>query len=420
MYGMAGVSRPVDVYAEDDWTVVLKTPPGQLGKCWEFVSDWTRHFPKEVIDKYGDHNDWENVTGTGGFVLVDFVPMSSVVWERNPNYWMDDPVIPGNQLPYVDKLTELIIPDRSTQLAALRTAKVDWSYSYGFPTEDGEQLINTAPDLENLIYPESSFRNLGFRQDKPELPFYDVNVRRALLMAVNQQEIIDTYYGGQGQIAPQIVMNLEMFKDVWTPLDELPPAPDGFDNRKMFEFHPDEAKQMLADAGYPNGFTFEVVMRDTGYYVDHMSMAKAYWEKIGVDLEMDVKEYGTFMSIYQKKTHKDSLLCGRWGGEPYSAFCVRTGNMYNWAMINEPTFDDFYDQMTALYFKPRERDAVMKEFNLAIIDNAPYYMLPQGVNYMFWQPWIKNYGGGFQLGLANYYYQKYLWIDQGLKESMGH
>ncbi|MFH1486738.1 MAG: ABC transporter substrate-binding protein, partial [Chloroflexota bacterium] len=288
--------------------------------------------------------------------------------------------------------------------------------------EDALPIVENTPELKYVEFPQSAFYNLGWRMDKPELPFKDLNVRRALLMGINQQEIVDTYYSGHGAIVPQTVLPgwPDLFKDVWTPIEELPPSADGFDNRKMFGYYPEEARQMLADAGYPNGFKYSVTMYDTPNYTDHMQMAKAYWEKIGVNMELDVKEYGTWSSIYQTRTQPEALLCGRWGGEPYSAFCVRKGNRWNWGMVDNPIFDDYYDQMTALYFKPKERDAVMKKMNLDIIDYAPYYMLPVGTYYNLWWPWVKNFDGIYSLGLGGYYFEKYMWIDEDLKKSMGY
>ena len=53
--------------------------------------------PREAIEMYGDLGDWKNSVGTGAFMLVDYVRGSSVLYERNPNYWNTDPLHPENQ-----------------------------------------------------------------------------------------------------------------------------------------------------------------------------------------------------------------------------------------------------------------------------------------------------------------------------------
>ena len=73
----------------------------------------------------GDLNDPKHAIGTGPFICTEFVSGSSLTMSRNPNYWGYDERYPKNQLPYVDKLNFLIIPDLATALAALRTGKVD-------------------------------------------------------------------------------------------------------------------------------------------------------------------------------------------------------------------------------------------------------------------------------------------------------
>ena len=420
MYGMAGVTRPLEVYATDKYTVVVKSVKGQYGKTWEYLADWTRMFPPEVVKKYGDQNDWKNVVGTGPFMLTDYVPMSVVTWTRNPNYWMKDPIFPENQLPYIETMKEFVIPDKSTQVAAVRTAKVDVSLLQYW--EDSASLKKTTPLLKFNSVPQSSYYGMGFRMDKPELPFKDIRVRRALLMAVNHQEIVDTYFGGQGNILNFKAMNLKIFENIYIPVGKLPPAADGFDNNLLYTYHPVEAKKLLTEAGYPNGFKTEVVVNAaTQEYVDQMLMLKEYWMKnLNVDVFVDIKENAVASSMYQKKSFKEMLIWGRWGGEPYSMFMVRKDNMYDWALINDPKMDDYYLKLSALYFKEAERDVLMKEVNQYIISQVYYYVPPTGWYTYFWWPWVKNYDGDISLGVGNYYWQKYIWLDQGLKKSMGY
>ena len=68
---------------------------------------------------------WRNAVGTGPFILTDYLSGSAATLVKNPDYWATDPVGPGqgNQLPYIDGIQYLIIPDVSTRQAALRTGK---------------------------------------------------------------------------------------------------------------------------------------------------------------------------------------------------------------------------------------------------------------------------------------------------------
>ena len=98
---------------------------------------------------YGDLNDWENVIGTGPFLITDYVSGSIIKFERNPNYWQNDPLNPGNQLPYVDEVKIMIMTDPSTRLAALRSAQLDYIANDRVPIykEDADSLMATNPEL---------------------------------------------------------------------------------------------------------------------------------------------------------------------------------------------------------------------------------------------------------------------------------
>jgi len=436
MGGMAGVSRPTDAYATDKYTVVMKAPKGQLGKTWEYVADWSFMIPPEVVKKYGEMNQWERVVGTGPFMLTDYVAMSAATWKRNPNYWMTDPLLPDNQLPYVDGLKQYIIADRSTNLAACRTGKIDWLLSQSY--EESQQILKANPEVKYNESPASSgFTGLHLRLDK-DFPWNDIKVRRALMLAYNQQEIIATYWGGHGQIVPSKVKNLDIFKDIWTPIDQLPLSADGFDNRKLYRayVYPNiskddkagqdaaylaEARKLLADAGFPNGFKVKVVCNSgTPVTTDQLLMVQSSWAKIGVQMELDSKENAVFVNIQLRKQHEQAITGGRWAGEPYSMFMVRKENQWDWAMCNVPLFEDYYDKITALYFDPVARDKMTKEMNLATIDYIPFVIMPPGDLTSLWWPWLKNFDAVQSLDVGGYYYQKYMWIDQTLKKSMGY
>jgi len=177
--------RPESITALDKWTVEIKCVAGEVGTMLQMLGDAVRIIPREMVDTYGDMQDWRNSCGTGPFELVDYVPMSSLTLVRNPNYWMTDPLHPENQLPYLDGVKVLEIADLSTRLAALRTGKIDYLGSVSL--EDGEDLLRTNPELNNVktLGEGNSIYLIYHRIDKPELPFQDIRVRRALQMAVD-------------------------------------------------------------------------------------------------------------------------------------------------------------------------------------------------------------------------------------------
>ena len=403
---------PWDEYLEsitalDKWTVAITYLPGKAAPVFEFVSDHSRVVPHEAIEEYGDLGKWQNSCGTGAFMLVDYVSGSSVTFVRNPNYWMKDPLHPENSLPYLDGLKWLIIQDASTQIAALRTGKID-HLNLGW--EDAEQLLKTSPQLNHLEWLSSYASTLHWRVDKP--PFDDLRVRRALAMALDNQEIADTYYGGYTELLTYPTANIPEFKDMFIPLDEFSES-----IREQFEYHPEKARQLLAEAGYPDGFKTEVVCYSA--HVDLLSIVKDQWAKIGVDLELIVKEYGVYSSIGQRKTYEQIYMWYVSGTIPTTFIYLIPENLYNYSMVDDPLVTEAHAAVTDAFFDWSERCRVMKDITPHILEQAYVLQFPGGYAFTFWQPWVKNYHGEQQVGYAQAGdFVKYIQIDQDLKEEM--
>jgi len=274
--------RPVSIMAPDKWTAVIKCPPGEQRSIFGSSTDYCGIVAREMVEKWGDLTDWRSACGTGPFMLVDHVDNASTTLVRHPNYWMKDPVHPENTLPYLDDVKFLIIPDASTQMAGLRTGKLDCLHSR--TREDTQSLLNTNPELQYDKYLSDLSWNIYMRVDKPELPFHDIRVRYALAMAIDNQAIKEEIYGGDAEVFTHPVMPVPDYSDVFIPLEELPES-----IRKLYEYHPEEAKQLLAEAGYPNGFKVNVLT--SGPWVDQLSIIKAYWAEIGFELDIQVTEY---------------------------------------------------------------------------------------------------------------------------------
>ena len=161
---------------------------------WDYRFGWGYYsgiVPKEVSD--AGAGNWKNANGTGPFLLADYVQGNAITYARNDAYW-DKETIAGQayKLPFVDKLVYRTIKDEASFLTALRTAKLDVLESVRWSAVD--ELKKNAPALKwkRRVITGGTF--LAMRVDTK--PFDDIRVRRALNMAVNKQEIVASYYGG--------------------------------------------------------------------------------------------------------------------------------------------------------------------------------------------------------------------------------
>ncbi|MBI2288270.1 MAG: hypothetical protein HYU83_04780 [Chloroflexi bacterium] len=138
---------PVSVTVTDKWTVMLKGRAGFLGSTFYYIGQAVTILAPEVVKAGKNFEDLKNYVSNGPFILKDYVRASATTFIRNPNYWRKDPVGPGkgNQLPYLDGVKYLIIPDVSTRVAALRTSKTDSERLLS--QENADSLLKTSPQL---------------------------------------------------------------------------------------------------------------------------------------------------------------------------------------------------------------------------------------------------------------------------------
>jgi peptide/nickel transport system substrate-binding protein len=409
-------SSPVSVKATDRYTVVMKTKvktmKGATALLMEITMGQIAVVPKDAVDHYGDLNDWKNSIGTGPYMLTKYLPNSSFEFVRNPNYWQMDPYHPENRLPYPDKFVYLIIQDKSTRLAALRTGKVDISAMTEITWEDYDDIKKTAPKLMERKMMYNFPRKIYMRVDTK--PFDDIRVRRALNMAIDRESIVNDYWGGNAELlSSPLLPGIHPF---YTPLNELPKT-----TQDMYKYNPEKAKKLLAQAGYPNGFKMNVLVPSFTSWVSEVEILKAYFAKIGVDLNIEVKEYGVYVSVITGKKHKDSAYTQEGtGAAVYKILYWNCGTVLNFLMSCDQPVQDAYEKVFTwdTYKNTKERNKIYKDIYKFIIDKAYEVHFPTPYVWTMWWPWVKNYHGEKMTYGANYTFWAYPWVDQDLKESM--
>ena len=214
-----GADAPTSIKALDKWTLEIKSNVGKQGPLFIVTAGYIDIFPRDGVAAGGNFKDWKSSCGTGAFSITDYVPNSSSSYVKNTNYWMTDPLIPGNKLPYVDKILRLVIPDQSTLISALKTGKID-AYQ-GITWDNAEALKKTNPDLKWGSYLPSYSYSINMALGKG-FPWDDIKVRYALSMAIDRTKIKDVFYGGNAVDFTFPIMPLPELGGMFTPLSELP------------------------------------------------------------------------------------------------------------------------------------------------------------------------------------------------------
>ncbi len=407
-------SAPTSVKALDKYTVELKVPPAIQGLHLLSTGALCYIYPPEVIEQYGDFQDWRVMIGSGPWMLTDYVVGSGLTFERHPDYGFVDPNHPENTIPYADGMKRLIIADSSTRLAALRTGKVDYLQSLLW--DDYRLLKEQHPELlSKTKYGEAYF--LVARVDKPELPFSDVRVRQAMNLAMNQQEILDEYYEGQGEVLGWPWYSWKEHDKVYIPLEELPKTV-----QELFEYHPDKAKQLLAEAGYPNGFKTNIICNPT--QVDLLSICREQLLAVGIDMEIKVLELGVHSSILRGRKH-DEMITG--GGKmhfiPWMMHEIRKESFDNCAYYENSRTRAAFDEVQLYVMKDMDKTwEILKEVTPFMLEQCVMGgMPPVPYAYHVWWPWLQNFFGATSMG----YWEpetnlRYAWMDVEMKKAMGY
>ncbi len=409
---------PPAATALDRYTLEVKVPPQSQGLQVVYTASWLYHYPREVVEEYGDMKDWKNVVGTGAYILADYISNSMITYRKNPNYWQYDPVHPENKLPYLDTLKGFVIPDRSTQLAAFRTGQIDYSLGIALNYDDGQLLLRQQPELEYVTIPGAD-NHLYFRIDKPELPWADLRVRRAMTMAINKEELIDSYYGGMGDLLGTPYPPDDGWAPFYTPLENMPDSV-----KELFYYSPDsltKAKSLLSQAGYPNGFKTKIVCLPAD--VDFLSVIKEYFAQVNVTLEIQPLEASIFAGMRRGRTHEEGIYTASpTAAFPYDMHNTRIESFDCFSYYEHPVTRTAYNEQRKYVCKDDATYAgILKGVVPHILDECVAIWCPLPRSYRMWWPWVQNYHGQYGLGCDDQQlHLYYIWVDSEMKRDMGY
>lgn len=222
----------------------------------------------------------DNPVGTGPFAFESWEPGEEVVLVRNEEYW--------DGAPALDSITFRVVPEGSTRLADLETGAVH--ISDPISPSDISRVEGTDGMFVNQ-QPSVSLSYIGFNAEKE--PFNDPLVRRAISHAIDQQSIIDGIYDGIGVPA----------------IGPLAPDVFGFDeNVSGLEHDLDLARELLAEAGFEDGFSTTLWTNDNQDRIDTATVVQSQLEEIGIDVEVEIVEWGAYLADTAAGEHDMFIL----------------------------------------------------------------------------------------------------------------
>lgn len=359
-YLLAGV---IDVDAPDASTVTmtLDAPnPGLLGKL--AINKAVGIIARESVE---DGTINTRPVGTGPFMISDFQPGTRLLLERNPNYWQDG-------LPYLDAVDVRIIPDESVRRTALVSGDVDWSISV--PAQSVSELEGRDDVIVDSV-PAGAYWYIGLNTEEP--PFDDVRVRQAIAYAINRDNL--AMAGAFGNAQPT--------------QDPIPSSSTWDFGYAPYEQDLDQARALLAEAGYADGFEMEIM--PTTQYEESVRMAQviqANLGQLGITASINTLEWAEWLET-QGRGEYDTYVCS-WNGlvDPDDFFYAqhKTGEVFNFTGYSNPTVDELLEQGRTTQ-DPAARREIYAEINRAIVDDAPYIYIYNPLNINAYRTNVQGY-----------------------------
>ena len=412
------------ITATDEYTLVVKltrVDPDFLGA---FTTQGVMFiYPPEVIKEHGDVKDWRNLVGTGPFEITDWVEGSSITWTKNPNYWGYDEKYPENRLPYIDGMKMLVIPDEATRVAALRSRRIDVmamfaGYSQLADVDQLESLLRTNPEIEEF---PGAFRSTTSWVVNSQLPpFDDVRVRHALQMALNLDEINQTYFRGRSDVTPMSRLGKNLLGFV-TPFEDWPE-----EIKQYYRYDPAGAEALLDAAGHPrdaDGIRFKTVLEIRQYDDPALNeLAMSYWNKIGIDVELNAMDHAA--ALAKIREGEGAGIFAWQSGVEWSVMAIigsyLPGSIWNMPNIDDPAYNAMVEEVRAAA-TIEERMVLIKEIDTYFAEEHYHIWGTRMPFFNLKQPWVIGYNGELDLGSQDRGpIAARLWIDSELKKAMGY
>ena len=391
----------------DDYTIklILKRPDASIMTL--LVTDTVYIVSPANAEKYKE-DAFKNPCGTGPFKFVEWVKDDHITLEANENYWRERASL--------DKLIFKVISDPSARLMALEVGEVQ---GIEYPNPADFARIKANKDLALMSQPGM---NIGFMAMNTGYGYKDANengvrdpdepwvktpgyfepltkkkVRQAINMAIDKQSIVDNLYMGTAIKAK----------------NGMPPFMLGYnDEIKDYPYDPAKAKELLTEAGYPNGFevTLYVMPVSRAYMFDPPKIGEAiqsYLAAVGIKVEFYQADWGTYLQETEAGKHQMCLLgiTGDTGDtNDFMSFCyapnsAAIGAATNVAFYNNEEVQNLISKSLQTYDKA-ERAEYYKKVQEIIHEDAPWVYLAHALQSVVFR---KNVNG-FVLSPISYFF----------------
>jgi peptide/nickel transport system substrate-binding protein len=313
--------------------------------------------PKAYVERVGDDGFKKAPVGLGPYKFVSYTPGIELVMEANEGYW--------RKMPSVKRLIFKTVPDSTTRVAMLKRGEIDIAYLLEGPQA---QDVKRDPNLKLAFSGGIAIFYLDFLdQWDPKSPWADRRVRLAANYAIDRQALSEAETLGASKPTGNHVPQTFEFA--------LPIEP--------YPYDPAKAKQLLAEAGYPNGFDGGELHQLPPYF----SLGEAivgYMQAVGIRLKLRIAERGAFMALIPSKKAKGLCVCSTaLYGNAASRLSEVIPSDGSWAYGGYPDVDDLFKRQ-AVETDRKKRETMLHEIQRLVHERVRYgpifqYVWPSGI-----------------------------------------
>jgi len=329
--------------------------------------------PEEDAEKWGDDFNFHPI-GTGPFVLDKWEHDQKVVLKKNPDYWRKD--AEGNNLPYLDYVEIMVIPDNTIAYQEFKKGNID-----AFPDFPDEFYLEAKSEFGDLLQerPWVGTYYYGFNNSKP--PFKDNKaLRQAFNYAVNRELISELVLEGRYPAGKGV----------------LPPGMPGYNpDLEGYRFDPVKAKALMAAAGYPNGIEVELQVNNNPRHRAVAEAVQAQLMDLGIKLNLKVLDWGVHLDMCERA--ETEMFRMGWVVDymdPDNFLYVllhsdNQGSKGNYSFYKNEEVDKLLAQ-ARVETDWSKRMALYREAEQMIVEDAPWIFLFHYSTSLLGQEWVNN------------------------------
>ena len=335
--------------------------------------------------------------GTGPFMFKSIVPNETTEHVRFDQYWEVDPKT-GDRLPYLDSIFIKKIVDETTRWIALRAGDLDFITA---PAQSvvAQEIKKPTPGIITVNPDPLGYTWVYFNVSKP--PFDNKKVRQAVAYAIDKKEVVNAAYWGLAKVS-----NNQPFLEgsqMYIPVEDR-------------EYDLAKAKQLLAEAGYPEGFKTEFFQFYYSLTIDACNVIIGQLKKIGIEATIKIIDRAPYFDSMRKGNYSISVMVESIRVDPDDAFflTIHSGEIgkNNWSRYTNKELDQLLEAGRTAWKWP-DRLPHYKKVVEIVKEDLPIFYVARTQTPVAYRDYVKGFGAG--AGTWFGYYGgglKITWLDK--------